>query len=200
MIFSPPPWRAKKSAAGPRLCERRPRHLSARLRGDHDPLSGPAARSHESGRREVRAPTGWSPKQVPDFIAITRDPSTSSPACRGSGPSARPRCCAAYGSPRALLAGGRFPRMRRQLRLFGSIARNDSEGAAARPARPEAELESRCLCWRGSALRNWPETPRCACGQARTKAHPNRTTTRTGDIAGVPTPFEARSHLRRLYR
>ena len=104
--------------------ERRPRHVSARLGGHHNSLSGPRRRDGgRIGPTEVRARYGVDPAQVPDFIALRGDPSDKLPGAPGVGPAGAAALLRRYGtleSPRH--GAGRYAALADTLRLYRSIA------------------------------------------------------------------------------
>jgi len=78
------------------------------------------------GPAEVRARYGVEPAQVPDFIALRGDSSDNIPGAPGIGAKGAAALLRRYQSLERLLADGRFPAYREQLRLFRSIATMDA--------------------------------------------------------------------------
>ena len=77
------------------------------------------------GPAEVRARYDVEPAQVPDFIALRGDSSDNIPSAPGVGAKGAAALLGRYGSLERLLADGRFPAYREQLRKFRSIATMD---------------------------------------------------------------------------
>jgi len=78
------------------------------------------------GPAEVRVRYGVEPAQVPDFIALRGDSSDNIPGAPGIGPIGAAALLRRYQSLERLLADGRFPAYREQLRLFRAIATMDA--------------------------------------------------------------------------
>jgi DNA polymerase-1 len=78
------------------------------------------------GPAEVRERYGVEPAQVPDFIALRGDPSDRLPGAPGVGPKRAAALLRQYGDLEALLAAGRFPGHREELRLYRRIATLDA--------------------------------------------------------------------------
>ena len=96
------------------------------------------------GPDEVRARYGVEPAQVPDFIALRGDSSDNIPGAPGVGAQGAAALLRRYGSLERLLAEGRFPAYREQLRLFRSIATMDSKA-------PIPSLRSQKPTWASAA-------------------------------------------------
>ena len=77
------------------------------------------------GPAEVRERYGVEPAQVPDFIALRGDSSDNIPGAPGVGAKGAAALLRTYESLERLLAEGRFPAYRKQLRLFRAIATMD---------------------------------------------------------------------------
>src|SRR5712671_7899155 len=86
------------------------------------------------------------------------------PGAAGSRARRRGRAVAPLRLARRAARGRPLPRACRAPAALRLDRQNGSEGAAARPARPEAELESRCLAGAEVAAAEIGGTPRGACG------------------------------------
>jgi DNA polymerase I len=78
------------------------------------------------GPAEVRQRYGVEPKQVPDFIALRRDPSDKIPGARGVGPKGAAVLLRRYPTLEDALADGRLSDQANELRVYRRIATMDS--------------------------------------------------------------------------
>jgi DNA polymerase I len=79
------------------------------------------------GPKEVREQYGVDPAQVPDFIALRRDPSDKLPGARGVGPVGAALLLKKYGTLEKALPAGRFAAEAEKLRLYRRIATMDAK-------------------------------------------------------------------------
>jgi DNA polymerase-1 len=78
------------------------------------------------GPEKVRQRYGVDPKQVPDFIALRRDPSDKLPGATGVGATRAAQLLRRYGSLSAALQAGLFQTQADKLRLYRPIATIDA--------------------------------------------------------------------------